>query len=340
MASRGARQAWAVEQLESRRLLSSQPGGGQLPAGSSDASLAVQVVNVHRGGPAVSGDVPAQQQTAGAGGKILSDVVYSRDGARLDVYAPSGPAPAGGRPVVIALPGGGFRWANKAEIGARTEVLCRYGYIVVAAEYAFSSPGVRSWPAAFEDVRDTVRWVRRHADAIGADPSAIAFLGESSGGSLAALAATVGDRPVEPGDPGAGPPPGEPSGQIQAVVDFYGPSDMTLEYNTEPRGRSYFVSYLGGTPSSVPDRYAAASAIDHVAPGGPPFLIFQGTRDKIVPYQGTIAFNQALSDAGNSAQLVLLDGATHGFHFSVGRTDLLPQVIAFLNAALGPHAQA
>lgn len=273
--------------------------------------------------------------------KVMSDVVYRQVGGhrvKLDVYAPVGPRPAEGWPAVLALPGGGWRWASKQDYGGAASALCRAGFVVVAVDYTYSDPGVRTWPTNLEDVREAVRWVRRNSTRIGVDPGKIAVMGESAGGHLAALAGTYPDGRViaegTPVDP-IGQPTGGVSARVQAVVNFYGPGDLLTQYRDSPRDRPYMASFLGGTPDRVPGRYVAASAVSHVSPDDPPMLIFQGTRDAIVPMSQSVELDAALKAAGVPSRLVLLDGFSHGFRFDLGRgVSVLPEVVGFLNTAL------
>ena len=79
----------------------------------------------------------------------------------LDVYMPTSPATAGGRPIIVAIHGGGWRRFNKTGYGSRVaDAFVQNGYVVVAPDYVLSAPGSPSWPENLEDVQAAVRWVR------------------------------------------------------------------------------------------------------------------------------------------------------------------------------------
>ena len=253
--------------------------------------------------------------------KVASGVDYSPFGSKLDVYRPTGaPPPPGGFPAIIALPGGGWRKAKREDYGgAVASAFGPSGYVVVPADYLYASnSGGRSYPGNVSDVRRAVKWVRRHADRYDVNPDKVIVSGESAGAHLAALAGTLPDR-------------GKVSGKPNAVVDFYGPSDLVHEWNTRGAARPYLITLLGGSLKGARKRYEAASPIDHVTPDDAPTYIIQGTADKIIPVAQSVAFDAALKDAGVAERLTLLPGITHGFRFRVGSRNLANEVMTFLD---------
>jgi acetyl esterase/lipase len=243
-------------------------------------------------------------------------------GEQLDLYLPTGPAPAGGRPVILALPGGGWRWVRRQDLGATVSQFARLGYAVAVADYAYSTgrPGSSVWPANIDDVRRAVEWLRSRAGRFGLDPGRVAVWGESAGGHLAALLGTD---------------PGSPAARVQAVIDFYGPADLTRLYGESATDRPYLETFLGGTPSQVPSLYQDASPVTHVAPGNPPFFIEQGTADTAVPPDQSVELAGALSAAGVPVHLDLWPGQTHGFRLTPAPgVNLLGSILNFLHDAL------
>ena len=154
-------------------------------------------------------------------------MVYRTDGARrvtLEVYRPSPAAdmaPSGQpRPAVVAIHGGS--WSGGSMTSFRHDAqnavvrLAQRGLMVFAIDYRLARPGSPGWPGAIEDIREAVRWVRRHCREFDVETERIAVMGQSSGGHLASLLATL---PEELGADGV-------SSKVQAVVNFYGPSDL------------------------------------------------------------------------------------------------------------------
>lgn len=262
----------------------------------------------------------------------ISNLVYTTSGApqHLDLYVPKGPVPQGGWPVILAIPGGGWRWVRRSDLGNRVGALAKNGYVVAVVDYAFASstPGTSVWPNNLDDIRQAIHWLRTTGQRFGVDPSRVAVWGESAGGHLAALLAT---------DPG--PPNGGVSNQVQAVVDFYGPTDLNLLYQESAKARPYLQTFLGGTPSTVPQRYADASPVTHVNGQSPPFLIYQGTADTTVPADQAAQLDQALSAAHVPHMVHWVVGGTHGFSYNLGKgITVLPEILTFLDEALNHHS--
>jgi acetyl esterase/lipase len=240
---------------------------------------------------------------------------------RLDVYIPPGPTPPGGRPVILAIHGGGWRRYSKAGYGERiASAFVRQGYVVVAPNYVLSTPGHPSWPENLDDLRSAVSWVRSHAGPLGIDPNRLVAMGESAGGNLAELLGT------DPGPSGTG----VAATAVDAVIAFSAPSNLRALYAASPGAAGPASQFLGGTPRQVPAAYAAASPINHVAPGDPPMLLVHGIQDPLVPVGQSRAMAAALATAGVPHQLILVPGG-HALDFPTHYADLTRRLLEFLS---------
>ena len=241
----------------------------------------------------------------------------------LDLYVPGGPKPAGGYPVILAIPGGGWRWVRRADLGATVSSFTRDGFAVAVADYSFASdkPGTAVWPQDLHDLQQAVRWLKSKSGRFGLDSDRVAAWGESAGGNLAALLGTT-----------SGSAGSDQSASVKAVVDFYGPTELTRLYEDAPKTRAYLETFLGGPPGQYPDRYRAASPADQVTSNDPPFMIIQGTVDTAVPQSQSANLVQALTTSGVPVTAQFLQGQPHGFRLNVG-FDLRGQIVAFLRSA-------
>ena len=271
------------------------------------------------------------------------DVVYHTvEGHRflLDVYvpadSPSRPAPGIPRPAILAIHGGSWIGGSKRSFrpDARNTMVTRLtaaGYVVIAVNYRLSRPDSPGWPGALEDLRASVRWIRQNAGELGIDPDRIIALGQSSGAQLAALLGTIPD-------PGG---PAETSSCVHAVVNFYGPSDLNrLMLSRKSWAQDPTRIFLGNEPDQSQVRAADASPINHVSPSDAPMLIIHGRDDLWVPLEHSERLAEKLKEAGVQHQLIIVDGAMHGFGIEV-RTqpvrDILPDIFAFLKKIGNAH---
>ncbi len=250
--------------------------------------------------------------------RIQNDLLYrSVDGSALylDIYQPDSRPPAGGRPALIAIHGGGWRGGSKTDYGRSLVPLVRRGYVVIAVDYRLSRPGVPSWPGNLEDIRAAVHWVRTRATALRIDSSRIAAIGSSAGAHLALL---IGSFSAD-----------NPSG-VRAVIDFYGPTDLHAPGRVGAPTSEPVNVFLGGSYEAMPGRYQDASPLTHVSRKSPPTLVVHGADDTLVPLEQSNLLIEALKYAGVPHRLIVVEGARHGFGLQAGATDLVPEIVAFL----------
>lgn len=329
-ATRRTRRAYPLrlETLETRALLS---GGSR--TGSMTALIATPPIPLAErfnlgdlaGPKARSRQRGRHRHVLGRGTVLSRDVPFPTVNGRteyLDLYRPSGPPPAGGWPVIVAIHGGGWFKFGKNEYGSRiASAFVSRGFAVVAPNYLLSKPGSPTWPINLEDVQSAVRWTRSQAGLLGLNPDRIAAMGESAGGHLAEL---LGTGSVAAPDSGV-------SDKVFAVVAFSGPSDLAALYRQSPEAGARAARFLGGPPSALPAAYNAASPVDQVRPGDPPMLLIHGSADPLIPVAQSQAMSNVLAAAGVSHRLIVLPGATHNINFPIRYADLIPQILAFLD---------
>ncbi len=136
-------------------------------------------------------------------------------------------------------------------------------------------------------------------------------MGDSSGGWLATMMALTSGRPEFDGDVGV-------STEVQAAVDFYGPTDFLQMDAHMLNGGEEFRNHLGiqgchddpGSPESRlvggpiearRDACARANPISYVAAGAPPMMILHGRLDPFVPHHQSELLFEALRAYGNEA---------------------------------------
>lgn len=277
---------------------------------------------------------------------------------QLDFAAPAGPGP---HPCVVCLHGGAWKggsrkdlsrpalWADFGPAGAlpradttrgdltaplRTnrdgpsllEVLAAKGYAAASVSYRLAPK--HKFPAQVVDVATAVRHLKANAAAYRIDPDRVAVAGFSAGGHLASLLATAGGVPEF-----AGPLYPEYPSKVRAVVNFFGPADLTLYEETPGIEQSALRPLFGGDPATRPARYRQASPVNQVTAASPPFLHLHGTADIIVPILHSERLHAKLKAAGVESELVVMRGNGHGW-FGPDLVDSIDRAVRFLDRHL------
>ncbi|HEY3415690.1 MAG TPA: alpha/beta hydrolase, partial [Armatimonadota bacterium] len=196
-------------------------------------------------------------------------------------------------------------------------------------DYRFSKDA--PFPAQIHDCKAAVRWLRANAGRYGLDWQHIGVWGTSAGGHLAALLGTTGGVKDLEGNEGNL----DQSSQVQAVCDFYGPTDLATLSDPQRRDdpQDAVALLLGGPVNDNLDKAKAASPITYVDKSDPPFLIMHGERDPVVPVSQSKLFYEVLQNAGVESTLRLLPRAGHGFRLT---QEIRLQIIAFFAKHLQP----
>jgi acetyl esterase/lipase len=226
--------------------------------------------------------------TAGATGRDLTLDLYK--GRRGD-----------GRPAVLFIHGGGWQAGFPLLFAHHAHALATEGFVAATMSYRFASEA--PWPAALEDAKCAVRWLRAHAGELGVDPDRIAVAGGSAGGHLAAMVALTPGRYE-----GAGGWPDERS-DVQAAVLLNPALDLRPTPGEAPNLRAAFVAFLGTDDPAVA---AAASPMSCALAGAPPILTRVGSDDRSTPPATCEAFHAKLTEAGVENELQIVPGIGHG----------------------------
>jgi len=237
--------------------------------------------------------------------KSYRDLTYASRGGRdmkLDLFLPPGEGPF---PLVIWIHGGAWKLGDKAGY-PHMNFLLRSGFAVANIEYRFSQ--VAPFPAQIEDCESALDFLTQSAALYHLDPDRIAASGESAGGHLASLLGMQRSARTAITRPDAS------HGRIRAVFDLAGPSDLTDSDLGRDNAdlRSAIAAFLGGSPGERAELAAKASPVTYVSNDSPPFLIFHGTADPVVPFAESQHLADALKQAGADVEFVPVLNAGHG----------------------------
>jgi acetyl esterase/lipase len=273
----------------------------------------------------------------------ISDLVYGEvPGFRpleLDLYLP-GAAPSASAapvPVIVHVHGGGWRRGSRRvplpRLGAGFyDELAARGFAVAAIDYRLS--GEARYPAALEDVRAAIGWVREHAAEYGMDPGRVFAWGDSAGGHLALMAALAGAQGN--GDEGSG-------SAVQGVVAWFPVTDLAgllddvaaAGGHPDPGPESREALFLGAPAASVPGLAREASPVNHASAAAPPVLLMHGAADDLVPPAQSIRLAKALAQAGATVELELVPGATHFWNGAGDVAAIVRRSAGFLGVITG-----
>ncbi len=247
----------------------------------------------------------------------------------LDVAAPARPGP---HPWVAVFHGGGWSAGARGHVYEELRHLTSLGYAGVAVDYRLvAARGQNRHPTQVADARCAVRYLRRHADALGLDPDRGAALGYSAGGHLALMLALA---PEAEGLDDCEDLTTSPA--VQLAISFYGPTDLRPEAPLEPAAVRIVNRFLGADRDQAPARAAAASPITYVGAVDAPVMLAHGGLDGVVPLEQSRALRAALARGGVPVQLVEVPRSGHGFRlFGRQSPEATCTTLAFLEAALG-----
>lgn len=265
---------------------------------------------------------------------VVRNLIYKRVDGRnlqLDIYSPKSIT----HPLPVVLWIHGHRWSYGSKKQRPPVNFVAQGYIVVCLDYRLS--GEAPFPAAIEDCKAAVRWLRANATTYHIDSDHIGAGGHSAGGHLAALLGTSGGvASLEGGGDNL-----NFSSRIQAVCDLSGPTDILRLYESVAyatggaglRAKTSVEQFLGGSGEEIKEKAIAASPITYVSRDDAAFLLIHGENDRSIPVNQSEVFVSKLKAAGVDATLETAQGRGH----SVGGPNFAGEIISFFDTHLKPN---
>jgi acetyl esterase/lipase len=245
--------------------------------------------------------------------KVEQNIPYVEKGHQnqvLDLFLPEQPSNIP-LPLMIWIHGGA--WMEGTQANPPILYLVNKGFAVASIQYRMS--GDAKWPAQAYDCKAAIRFLRANAAKYNLDPNRFGVGGDSAGGHLAAFVGTSGD--VKEMEGNLGHP--DVSSRVQAVVDWFGPTDLTLmDQQSGPNSveqhndaNSPESRLLGGPVQEKRDLARTANPLTYIDKNDPPFLIMHGDNDQIVPLGQSVILAKALIDAGVEVTMQTIPGAMH-----------------------------
>jgi len=304
--------------------LRARPGrGGNPPPGYSSVAL-IKLAIVSGQLSLVDIDLPIPATI-----EVTRGIEYGRAGnvsLKLDLYTSQGRARPS--PGLLLIHGGGWKSGKREDYRYYGVKFAEEGYAVASISYRLRD--VAPFPAAVEDAKCAVRWMRENGEKYGVDPGRIAVIGGSAGGHLSMMVAYSSDVLGLEGQGGhAGV-----SSRVQAVVNLYGPVDLTTPY---ARNHDLTTAFIGKPYAEAEAVYERASPLSYVTQDDPPTLIFHGTLDDLVPITQADRLAAALQEAGIFHRYERLEGWPHGLDLAQVVNDYgFSRMLEFLQVHLAP----
>ncbi|MEZ5383996.1 MAG: alpha/beta hydrolase [Prosthecobacter sp.] len=236
-------------------------------------------------------------------------ITYARYGERemqLDLWRPksaSQPLPA-----IVCVHGGGWYKGDRNSMANLVQALASKGYVAVTISYRLS--GEAMFPAAIQDCKAAVRFLRANAAEYGIKSDAIGATGLSAGGHLVALLATsdgVSELEGEGGNAGQ-------SSAIQACMAMGAQSDLEsarIGQLSNEADDPFYRTFLGDSQAKIPQTYALASPRHHLDKTDPPLAFMAGELDD--PSTHGDDARADMKRMGIPTGLTIIPEAPHGF---------------------------
>lgn len=200
-----------------------------------------------------------------SGAALLADIAYPKSATKL--------------PAILSMHGGRWSRGTKLDNGAiKVDEWARLGFVAMTIDYRLRD--LSPPPACYQDVQCAIRYLHAHAEQYNIDEDRIFLIGQSAGGHMVSLAATLGngDLPKKGGWDMA-------RDDIRASICVSGPHDL----ETCPWGNLW----TPNEDNKARDR-KWASPIQHVSAAMKPLLIFHSDDDKSVPIANALAMVDVL----------------------------------------------
>jgi pectinesterase len=241
----------------------------------------------------------------------------------LTVYVPE---KASSYPAILDIHGGGWKDRQVEQDKPMMERLAVRGFVTALVAYRLS--GQAKYPAAINDCKSAVRYLRAHAAEFKIDPERIGVMGGSAGGHLTGLMAMTNGKPEFEGDG----PDKDQSSSVKAAIVMAATMDLVAA-NKEKTGDGT-VAFFGATAQEKPELYAQVSPITHVRAGVPPTIFIEGEKDTLKI--GRSEMQDKLRALGIETEVYTLKDAPHPFWMSQPWCDETVEIAAkFFKKHLG-----
>ena len=236
---------------------------------------------------------------------------------KLDVYFPSDYKNKT-FPTVLLIHGGGWLTGSKENQRIMAQNLALKGYVAITVSYRLGFEA--TYPAAINDIKDAIVWVKQHSKKYHINQSKIAVLGASAGAQLATLVGVTPNSGMFSLHP-------KVSNEIQAIINIDG--IVSFIHPNAEEGTMASI-WLGGSKESNFNKWKEASPLEYVNENSPPTIFINSSMDRF--HAGRDEFVKILKHHKIYYEIHTLADAPHSFWLvQPWFNQALNYVVAFLD---------
>ncbi|MBD5429129.1 MAG: alpha/beta hydrolase [Lactobacillus sp.] len=215
-------------------------------------------------------------------------------------------------PLIMYVQGSAFHKQNIGEHLAHLIEVAKHGYVVAVVEYRYAPK--HAFPVQVRDLNTATRFMLDHASQYHVDPDRYGAWGDSSGGHTVTLASVTEDKQFFSDEDIETRPL-----SFKAVIDFYGPTDISL-MNKFPSTQDHVTAhslegeFLGNKNIyENPELVQKANPISYIKKDKklPPYLIMHGNKDRLVPFEESCIFYEKLKANNQSVDFYQIENSDH-----------------------------
>lgn len=228
------------------------------------------------------------------------DIAYDNKSKfnKLDIYRPTKKSNLA---AIILVHGGAWLRGDKSETLIHSPIInfVNSDFVVVSINFRLSSEA--TFPAAIEDVKTAIRFIRKNSTSFGIDEEKIALLGYSVGANMVSLVGATNDSSKFRNDTLS-----DISDKIKAVISLFGPYDFlkikdqfhSLDISPfAPNPIEYALKFVENDVEKLINELNPISFLDKNCP---PFYVSHGTSDNVVPISQSIELVNKIYEVSNS----------------------------------------
>lgn len=232
------------------------------------------------------------------------------EGRSLSIFvtAPAKQSDSTQAPAIVFFHGGGWTGGKPGQFTDHAQYFSARGIVCFQVQYRLLSKKNSETPFnCIQDARAGIRWVRKHADEFGVDPSRVASAGGSAGGHLATCLGTA----------------------VADQGELFEDTKDDSKINVRSNAMLLFNPVYDNSPKDgwgtkrVGDQFQKYSPAQNVDAKTPPAIVFLGDSDKLIPVAVANRFQQKMKDLKIESRLTIFPGMPHGF-FNKGKYDNKP----------------